>query len=234
MIEKPFLFKIDEENIACTILANKANINPPKFIFLHGAGNGKKERIHNISLPIIASGLNILAFDFSGHGESTGELKKCSLQKRVNEAKEMINSFASEEPLIICGSSMGGYVSIKLLEFYKIDSLILFCPALYDKKAYEIPFDEGFTDIIRSPESWKNTDVLTLLEKFTGKILVVLGEKDEVIPGEVIDLIINYTPHAAKKERYIIPDCPHKINEWLTYNEIELRKLQEKIVEYVV
>ena len=74
-------------------------------------------------------------FDFSGHGESSRELKKDCLEKRVHEAKSVMHQFCSEEkPLIICGSSMGGFIAIKLLEFFKISTLILLCPALYTKK----------------------------------------------------------------------------------------------------
>ncbi len=232
--QKSFIFKVKDENIAGMILSKKENIDLPKFVYLHGAGIGQKERVNSISLPILNSGINILAFDFSGHGESTGELKKSSLQKRVNEAKEIIDHFASKEPLTICGSSMGGYVSIKLLEHFKIDTLILFCPALYDKNAYSVRFDEGFTEILRSPESWKNTDVLSLLENFTGKLLIIIGEKDEVIPKGVIDLINNHTPNAKKKEIYIIPNCPHRMIDWLKDKEAELNHLHQKITEYLM
>lgn len=233
MIENSFTFKVNNESIAAKILAKKENKALPRFVFLHGAGFSKKEGIYGISSPVINSEINILTFDFSGHGESSGELKMSSLQKRVTEAKEIINNFASKEPLIICGPSMGGYISIELLKLYKIDTLILFCPALYDKKAYDVRFDEKFSHIIRSPESWKNTDVLKLLAKFTGKILIVLGDKDEVIPQGVIDLIMNHTPNTTKKELYSIPNCPHKIHEWLRHNEVERKRLHQKIIEYV-
>lgn len=233
MIKNSFTFNADDEVIAGTILSNENSVIPPKFIFLHGAGAGIKERIYGIAPSIIDVGTSILTIDFSGHGESTGDLKKSSLEKRVNEAKHAINKFASKESLTVCGVSMGGYVAIKLLEFYKIDTLILFCPAIYDKKAYNIRFDAGFTEVIRTPESWRNTDILPLLEAFTGKLLIVIGDKDEVIPQEVIELIVNNANQTNKKEVYIIPGCPHRINTWVLDHEKELIKLQKKVVEYL-
>ncbi len=119
MIKNSFTFNTDDEIIAGTILSNETSVTPPKFIFLHGAGAGIKERIYGIAPSIIDVGTNILTIDFSGHGESTGDLKKSSLEKRVNEAKHAINKFASKESLTICGVSMGGYVAIKLLGFTK-------------------------------------------------------------------------------------------------------------------
>ena len=114
-----------------------------------------------------------------------------------------------------------------------VDTLILFGPALYDKNAYPAQFNSGFTEIIRAPESWRKTDTLNLLESFTGNFLIVMGEKDEVIPPGVIELIVNHTPNVKKKELYIIPNCPHRINTWIIDQKLEQAKLHEKILEYV-
>lgn len=234
MIKKSVSIRVNEETIS-GIIFSKNNINlAPQFIFLHGAGTGVKERVLSIATPIIEHNINILAFDFSGHGESSGQLKQGSLEQRVHEAKAMIDQFASKEkPLIVCGSSMGGFVAIKLLEFFEINTLILLCPALYDKKAYATTFDDGFTEIIRSPESWKKTDALPLLENFTGRILIVMGEKDTVIPPGVIELINYHTPHAIKKELYFIENCPHNIATWISDHQFEQNKLHQKILKYI-
>lgn len=60
-----------------------------------------------------------------------------------------------------------------------------------------------------------------------------MGDKDEVIPQEVIELIINNAKNTNKKEVYIIPDCPHRINTWILGNEKELIRLQQKVIEYL-
>lgn len=235
MIKKSFSMSISQETIVGTIFyKNNAN-TPPQFVFLHGAGSGVKERVLSIAEPIIDHNINILAFDFSGHGESSGELKKGSLEKRVNEAKSVIHQFCSEEkPLVVCGSSMGGFIAIKLLEFFNISTLILFCPALYAKKAYTIPFDSGFTDVIRVSESWRQTDVFPLLENFTGRILIVMGEKDQIIPPGVIELINSHTPNARQKELYVISNCPHSITAWVSTQEFEQKKLHNKILSFII
>ena len=234
MIKKSISLKVNEE-ILSGVIFSKNNIDiPPQFIFLHGAGTGVKEKVLSIAAPIIEHNINILAFDFSGHGESSGQLKQGSLEKRVHEAKVMIEQLASKEkPLIVCGSSMGGFIAIKLLEFFKIKTLILLCPALYDKQAYATPFDNSFTEIIRSPESWKKTDVLPLLENFTGHILIVIGEKDTVIPPGVTELIHFHTPNASKKELHVIENCPHNITTWILDQESEQNKLHQKILNYI-
>lgn len=233
MIKKPLTFKVEDEVIASTIYSKDNDTIVPKFIFLHGGGVSTKESVENIASPIINMGMSILSFDFSGQGESTGELKKSSLQKRTIEATAIINQFSSKQPLIVCGASMGGYVAIKMLESYQIDTLILLCPALYDKKAYDVRFDSGFTDIIRKPNSWRESDALRLLEKFTGKLLIVMGDRDEVIPSDVIKLMYNHAPNAKKREIHIIPDCAHQMFAWVNSHESDLIKLEEKIAKYI-
>lgn len=229
---KNLTFKVDNEVIAGTIFSKDDDTILPKFIFLHGGGVSTKESVQNIASPIINMGMNILAFDFSGQGESTGELKKSSLQKRQNEATVMINQFSSKEPLIVCGASMGGYIAIKMLESHQIDTLILLCPAIYDRKSVNVRFDSGFTEIIRKNLSWLDSDALFLLEKFKGKLLIVIGDRDEVIPLDVIKLIFTHAKNAKKREIHMIPGCPHQMFAWVNSNRDELIKLEEKIVEY--
>ncbi len=227
-------FTINQETIATSMLYKDDVNRHRQFYFFHGAGLSNKERCLPIIPPIIDSGANVLTLDFSGHGASSGDLKKSSLKKRVEEGKMAIEKFSNQaNQLIVCGASMGGYVAIKMLEFYDLKSLILFCPALYDKNAYNVRFDQGFTEIIRTTDSWKNSDALNLLEKFKGNLLIFIGAKDEVIPSDVIDLIIQHTPNAAKKELYMIPECPHKIFNWLSDKQDELKSIQQKILSYL-
>lgn len=235
MIEKKINFSVEQETIDGVILTKKTNLELPKCISIHGAGKSIKENLLKvIAQPLLESGFNILGIDFSGHGNSTGELQTGSLKKRVNECISAINESMQQNDIVVCGESMGGYIAIKMLEFYKVNTLILFCPAVYDGKAYDIQFNKGFTEIIRQHESWRNTDVISLLTNFTGNLLIIMGDKDEVIPPGVVELINKHTPNVKRKEIYNIANCPHKIDLWLLENPIELRKLQNKIQEYIL
>lgn len=232
MLIKPHSIRVNNEIISTAILSKNSQPKSPNFVFLHG-GAGNKERIYNLIPPIVESNIDLLTMDFSGHGQSTGEIKKSSLKKRIEEANAAIIEFATKDPLIVCGASMGGYLAIKMLEYHKVKTLILLCPALYDKKAYNLRFDDGFTEAIREFGSWKHTDILESLENFSGKLLVVIGDNDTVIPSGVIDLIMQHTQRAQKKELYILQGCPHKMFDWLNKHEDEMAKLQLKILDYI-
>lgn len=153
--------------------------------------------------------ISFFAFDFSGWGESTGNLHHNSLQNRTHEAQIAIDQFLDPtKPISILACSMVGHNALKLLENNNVQNLILFYPAIYDRNAYDKPFDQTFTEIIRQPNSYRNTDVLQILELFKGNLLIIIGEKDEVIPKEVITLLdrhssnvthSRYHPHQSRR-----------------------------------
>ncbi len=231
-----FYFHTNQEQLFSVIAAKDHNASRAQSVILHGGGiNTDHEKQFSLFVdPFIKQNKSILAFDFSGHGKSTGQLSKSSLKKKCDETRSIMEQHTDKSsPLTLCGASMSGYVAIKMLEVYKIDTLILFCPALYDKNAYDAPFDERFSTIIRKAESWKNTDVLELLQSFKGKLLIIIGDQDEVIPTGVIDLIDQHSANTSKKEIYRIPDCPHKINDWIIDQPDALIRLQNKIQEFI-
>lgn len=61
-------------------------------VLLHGAGLGNKERLLPLLEEFVARGCRGLALDFSGHGESSGELKDLSLRRRFEQAVSVIDT----------------------------------------------------------------------------------------------------------------------------------------------
>ena len=212
----PHLFEIQVLSDTLSIALWSKNKNDrPRIIALHGAGNSTKDRFHSIANHLLKKNLSSLAFDFSGHGKSSGQLKKSNLFKRVVEAQSVIEKFGSNFPLTLFGMSMGGYTAIKLLAHLNVQTLVLICPAIYSRSAYAVPFEEGFSQIIRRPGSFLDSDALDLLSQFRGKLLVIVGEKDEVIPIQVIDLIVSNATLASEVKLLKIPESPHLILSWL-------------------
>lgn len=159
--------------------------------------------------------VSTMAFDFSGSGESPGKITETNLHKRVEEAAFAMNVINIDEPYFVLGSSMGGYIAIKLLERFSVHTLVLFAPALYDTAAYNVNFGERFSSLIRMPDSWLHTDALALLDAFHGNLLLYIGEDDDVIPPEVITAIDTRSQHTKYKKIIRLPGCNHKIDSWL-------------------
>ena len=58
-------------------------------------------------------GFEYLRFDYSGHGDSTGNINNLYISDWINESKELIER-KTNYPLIIVGSSMGGWIAFYL------------------------------------------------------------------------------------------------------------------------
>jgi pimeloyl-ACP methyl ester carboxylesterase len=230
-MQKSFSFNFDGSNHDAIIIGKDHSILPT-FVLIHGGGAGSKERIHTYSDFLAEKEITMLAFDQSGAGKDKDNIKQSSLEKRTKESIYAIENFASKEPLVICGSSMGGEIALRMLEFFSIKSLVLFCPAIYNEKAFHVKFGEGFTEIIREPNNWTQSAALPLLEKFEGKLLIIIGELDTVIPAGVIEALDQHSPNVSQKEIYRIPGCSHRYQEWLAEHPQELRKVAQKVVEY--
>lgn len=249
MTKKEFAFGVNgtrhQALILTDILADDESVKP-NFIFLHGALS-RKETVFNFSDELLKQGISILAFDHSAAGMKKEEIVslgiKTSLRKRVEEAREAISRFAASEPLTICGLSMGGHIAIRLVEYFPVKTLVLLVPAIYSRRAFDVHFSEEFSTIIREnanvpgKESWRDSETLEILENFTGKLLVVYGtrerEKGEKFPREVINLIDRHSAHTRKEARLIaLPDCPHRLFDWLQENDYWRKLVLDEMVKY--
>jgi fermentation-respiration switch protein FrsA (DUF1100 family) len=106
---------------------------------------------------------------------------------------------------------MGGYTAVTLLPRYLIANLILIGPAMYAAEAYTVPFSAGFTEIIRRPKSWESSDGWELLSRFTGRLILVAGERDRVIPPGVIQGIYEAAKNAKERTLFVAPGASHMV-----------------------
>lgn len=223
---------VGSEKIYGELFGLKNAVAKARLIYLHGAG--KKGILHFPLTPQFeAREFSVANFHFSGCGKSSGSFEASSLEKRFLEAKAVIEQHGDLANLTLSSASMGGHLALKLLENFDVKNLILFCPAIYDRDAFSVPFNQDFSEIIRKPDSWKNTDVLEPLQKYRGKLMIVIGDSDEVIPKGVIELLDQNSGQAAKKEIVVLKDCPHWIGPWLEARPEESEKLAEKIINFI-
>lgn len=168
---------------------------PPKFskgvVFIHGGGRFNLERYaflqHYFELHSIAS----LVFDCRGCGLSDGVFEESSLRNRMNDAEAALTYFQNLTSLpiqniYVWGSSMGAHIASRLIDTNpQIAGVILQSGAAYGLEAEHLPMNEEFSAFIRKPDSWKNSPAFSTLEKFKGKLLVVYGADDALIPEGV-------------------------------------------------
>jgi len=185
--------------------------NSTRLLVLHGAGKSNRSRFQILREELLAKGISSAAFDFVGHGDTGGDLSRSSLCSRTRQACRVVDGLDLQQPFSVIGASMSAYTAVKLLDHFQIKSLILLVPAMYTRQAYEVPFNQGFTDLIRQPQSWVQSDAWRLLAGFTGRLLIVGAENDRVIPSDVIQRIYDSAVKAAERNLYIAPEASHFI-----------------------
>jgi alpha-beta hydrolase superfamily lysophospholipase len=78
-------------------------------------------------------GLAATRFDYSGHGASGGRFEEGTISRWLEEARAVFGRFA-EGPQIVVGSSMGGWIALRLAvalrETARIAGLVLIAPAV--------------------------------------------------------------------------------------------------------
>jgi pimeloyl-ACP methyl ester carboxylesterase len=79
-----------------------------------------------------ARGLGCVRFDYSGHGQSGGRFEDGTLSRWAEEARAVIDATTSG-PVILIGSSMGGWISLLVAKALagtdKVNAMVLIAPA---------------------------------------------------------------------------------------------------------
>ena len=112
MIKNNILIK---KNKISYILKKKTKNGLKKsIVFLCGYRSDKKGKkadlIENLRKDY---GFEYLRFDYSGHGESSGDINNLFISDWVNESKVLIEN-KTNYPVILIGSSMGGWIAFYL------------------------------------------------------------------------------------------------------------------------
>ena len=214
-------FSVDSEGYL--LKGDKTPSSHLSVICLHGAGTSTRELFTPLRQELFKQNIPSAAFDFVGHGETGGSLQTSSLKQRFQQASDVIESLRLCQPLSIIAASMSGYTAIKLLEKYEVKDLILFVPAVYHVDAFAVPFNQGFSEIIRKPQSWLHTDAWKILQQFEGNLLIIFAENDDVIPAEIIHKLYESACNAKRRKRHLVQGAPHKIQAYLTNHLSELQ-----------
>ncbi|WP_069752775.1 alpha/beta fold hydrolase [Streptomyces sp. EN16] len=189
-------------------------------VVLHGAGNSSTERLLPLVQEFVAHGCRGVAFDFSGHGESTGKLSELSLRRRFEQAVAVIDAYGGAEgPLVLVGFSMSGQTVADLVAHYgdRVTALGLCAPAVYTAEAWDVPFEDGdgrFSGIIRRPDSWREAPAFQVLRTYEGRAVLAVPGTDAVIPAAVTEAVQDALAARAQYTRFDLPDAQHQLGMW--------------------
>ncbi|WP_037669096.1 alpha/beta hydrolase [Streptomyces griseus] len=215
----PFRHDHDGERLS-GVYGDRGGPGTATAVLLHGAGNGNKERLLPVLNEFAAQGCRTLAFDFSGHGESTGQLRELSLRRRFEQAVSVIDAYVpAAGPLIPVGFSMSGQTVADLAAHYgeRVAALGLCSPAVYAAEAWDVPFGDGdgrFSEIIRRPDSWRTAPALDALRAYRGRAVLAVPGADAVIPRAVTEAVGSALAARSRFTRLVLPDAEHRLGLW--------------------
>tara|TARA_B100001057_G_scaffold225157_1_gene225425 strand:+ start:911 stop:1555 length:645 start_codon:yes stop_codon:yes gene_type:complete len=191
--------------------------------------------------------LGFLALEYSGHGKSSGKFINGNISKWSNEVSLLIKKIVKKNKIILVGSSMGSWISLKQFQIFKeqiigflgIGSAPEFLENLMWKKFTKKMKDETNKKGIYNLKHGNYTYPITLQlikdgrknkvlnKQINLKINVVMihGKKDEVVPASYSKKILKIFKN-AKKKLVIIKTGDHSLSSpkylRLLKNELKL------------
>ncbi|MFC1523602.1 alpha/beta hydrolase [Thermodesulfobacteriota bacterium] len=182
----------------------------PNILFFHGNG----ETIYDydsIGPYFSAVGLNFLAVDYRGYGNSTGEPGAASMLRDAHvilkEMKQWLKDHNRTGPIVVMGRSLGSASALELagadegdiagliIESGFSHTLPLLINLGLDIRALEITEADGF----------KNLQKISGYPKPT---LIVHAQNDQIIPLTSAEILQVHSP-AKSKEYQVVPGADH-------------------------
>ena len=228
----------DNENIVCEINKSEisASVDKPTVLILHAlTGNKENRTINFLAKNLPEHGFDTIQFDLSGHGESEGRMENASIAKQLEDINAVLRQVTQVKTnrIIIVGNS---FSVITALAFAKNNESVAGLILLSGRANYlkyienlekiddkyklteDVFVDESFI------EDYKKYNPVENIKFFKGPVLIIHGEKDEVIPKEDAELF--YASAKSKKDIFLIPGAGHRYSE-------QKDKVLDKIIEFL-
>ncbi|RYH04388.1 alpha/beta fold hydrolase [Salipiger sp. IMCC34102] len=195
---------------------------------------GPQRFYFEIARTLAAAGIDVVAYDRLGQGESCGTLDEITLPDEIAQIEAMVDAHGQGRPVHLIGHSLGGMESACVAARLprRIASLTLYAPAAYI--ADEItggtvlgkpvdPIDAGgVVDHMGQPVGQPlvasvraGFDPYAGLSAYTGPVQIHHGSQDEVIPMRYVE---RYARIWGARARLIRHDTDHG------FSAIEVRK----------
>ena len=212
------------------------------IVFLHGFMSDIEGKKPQAFLRFAKKNkLGFLAFEYSGHGKSSGEFIKGNISSWTRDTKLIIKKIVKKNNFILIGSSMGSWIGLNQFKYYKkqikgfvgIGSAPEFLTRLmwnkFPKKTkrellktrkilikngdYEYPIT------LQLIKDGKKNKILNKKINSNINVTVIHGQKDEVVPTIFSKQVLKIFSK-AKKKSVIIKNGDHSLSNQRPLNKI--------------
>lgn len=175
------------------IYSNKETHYKDFLVCIHGGGKTiGASRFIELQERLFNENIGSVSINFRGVEGSLGSLEDDGLENRINDTIKIIDwvkDTFTYEALSLYGVSMGGYVVLGTQEKENCKGkTIIHTPAAYAKESLTVNFNEKFTNILRTPDSWRNSESFDWLKHIENPVLLIIHSEDEVIPVAISNM----------------------------------------------
>ena len=208
--------------------------NSDYIVFLHGFMSDLEGKKPKAFLNLAKKNKKgFLAFEYSGHGKSSGKFTNGNISKWTKETALMIKKIVKKNKIIFVGSSMGAWISLNQFKFFKkqikgflgIGSAPEFLENLMWKKFSKKMKSETIKNGIYSLKHGNYIYPITLQlikdgrknkilnKKINSQITLTMvhGQKDEVVPVSYSRKVLKIFKN-AKKKLVIVKNGDHSLS----------------------
>jgi pimeloyl-ACP methyl ester carboxylesterase len=157
------------------------------IIFLHGLmSNIKSKKAKYLKKFVNINKINLLLFEYSGHGRSSGRFIDFSIKNWIEDSRSIIKKTIKKNKIILIGSSMGAWIAVVLIKYFykRIKGFVGIAPApdfteeLIWKKLNTIEKTKIKSGkIYKLKSSYNNSYPITKKFIFDGKKFLVLNKE---------------------------------------------------------
>jgi dienelactone hydrolase len=209
-------FKVQDETLRGVLFIPDGKGSFPGVIFYHGRGSSRKNYLPIASM-LAENGILALAFDFRGCGESDGEFRNQTHGMGIEDGKAalefLLTQNVDKQRIGIQGTSFGGYVTgMVLIDYNFIKSVVLRAPSAHSDKTldHKGEVEDGY---FTKRENWINSSSYKGLGKFTGNLLVIESEKDELLMSEEVQKYYKVAINALKRKLFLQKNVSHSLSD---------------------
>src|SRR5918994_659141 len=218
--DEPIEIAVDDQQIEGRLVAGISA--GPAVLFVHGWGGNQKQYL-NRARAVAELGFICLTFDLRGHARSDEQRETVS---REDNLRDLLAAYAAlaglpsvdSKAIGVVGSSYGAYLAAIMTAQRAVRWIALRAPALYNDAGWELPKrklheDPDFTAYRRRAVPAEENLALRACASFSGNVLVVESEKDDIIPHPVIANYLAACTRAQSVTYRMIEDADHSLSD---------------------
>lgn len=213
---------VDGQHIEGTLFA--ASTTVPGVLLVHG-WDGSQEQYAKRANELAALGCVCLTFDLRGHARHAARRMEVTREDNLRDvlaAYDALVSHPTVDPaaIAIVGSSYGGYLAALVSAMRPVRWLALRAPALYRDGEWDTPKGAlSRSDLVayrRSLVGPKDNRALAACAAFSGEVLIVESEHDQIVPHPVVENYLGAFKRVKSVTYRVLSGADHALSkqEW--------------------